>query len=44
VLSKHASGVFSSPLAEWLEAQGIKSLEDLARCDQYLSELKQKDS
>jgi len=39
-LSQRSSGVFGSPIADWREAQGIKSREDLARCEQYLSELK----
>ena len=38
-LAKGACGVFSTPLADWREAQGIKSLEDLGRCERYLSEL-----
>ncbi len=43
-LARQAYGVFSTPLADWREAQGIKSLEDLGRCEQYLSELKHIDS
>jgi hypothetical protein len=38
-LSKRAHGVFCCPIADWRETQGIKSREDLARCEQYLSEL-----
>jgi len=43
-LARKACGVFSTPLADWREAQGIKNLEDLGRCEQYLSELQDKES
>jgi galactokinase/CTP:molybdopterin cytidylyltransferase MocA len=40
-LAGHSHGVLASPIADWREAQGIKSLEDLARCEQYMAELRQ---
>ncbi|MBM3804640.1 MAG: hypothetical protein FJW26_20280 [Acidimicrobiia bacterium] len=44
LLAQRACGVFCSPIADWRETQGIKSLEDLIRCEQFLSELKNVDS
>jgi len=32
-------GVFACPIADSREEQGIKSLEDVARCEQFISEL-----
>jgi len=34
------SGVFASPFADPREEQGIKRLEDVSRCEQFISELK----
>ena len=33
-------GVFASPFADPREEQGIKRLEDVSRCEQFISELK----
>ena len=39
-LASRKSGVCASPFADAREEQGIKRLEDVARCEQFLSELK----
>lgn len=39
-LASRACGVFGSPFADPREEQGIKRLEDVSRCEQFLSELK----
>jgi bifunctional N-acetylglucosamine-1-phosphate-uridyltransferase/glucosamine-1-phosphate-acetyltransferase GlmU-like protein len=39
VLAARKHGVFASPFADPLEEQGIKRLEDLSRCERFLSEL-----
>ena len=39
-LASRKFGVFASPFADPREEQGIKRLEDLSRCDQFLRELK----
>ena len=39
-LSKRELGVWASPFADAREEQGIKRLEDVARCEQFMSELK----
>jgi bifunctional N-acetylglucosamine-1-phosphate-uridyltransferase/glucosamine-1-phosphate-acetyltransferase GlmU-like protein len=36
-------GVFGSPFADPREVQGIKRLEDVSRCEQFLSELRAED-
>ncbi len=33
------NGVFASPFADWREEQGIKHLDDLKRCEQFIGEL-----
>ena len=40
-LARRKTGVFASPFADAREEQGIKRLEDLARCEQFISELEQ---
>ena len=40
-LAQRESGVFASPFADPREEQGIKQLADLARCEQFISELEQ---
>lgn len=39
-LASRKFGVFASPFADPREEQGIKRLEDVLRCEQFLSELK----
>jgi N-acetylgalactosamine kinase len=39
-LAGHSHGVLASPIADWREAQGIKGLEDVVRCEQYMAELR----
>jgi hypothetical protein len=39
-LAAHSAGVMAAPIADWRETQGIKTVEDLARCEQYLAELR----
>lgn len=39
-LATRRFGVFGSPFADPREEQGIKRLEDVSRCEQFLSELK----
>jgi galactokinase/CTP:molybdopterin cytidylyltransferase MocA len=41
VLAQRTMGVFASPFADAREEQGIKRLEDLARCERFISELEQ---
>jgi bifunctional N-acetylglucosamine-1-phosphate-uridyltransferase/glucosamine-1-phosphate-acetyltransferase GlmU-like protein len=38
-LAGRAAGVMACPFADWREGQGIKTLEDVARCESYISEL-----
>ena len=38
------NAVFACPIADPREEQGIKELEDLARCEQFISELATKAS
>jgi galactokinase/CTP:molybdopterin cytidylyltransferase MocA len=40
-LTQKKLGVFASPFADAREEQGIKRLEDLARCEKFISELAQ---
>jgi hypothetical protein len=40
-LAQRKNGVFASPFADAREEQGIKRLEDLRRCEQFISELEQ---
>ena len=40
-LAARKSGVFASPFADAREVQGIKRLEDLSRCERFLSELRE---
>jgi galactokinase len=37
--SKLPNGVLASPIADWRESQGIKTRDDLARCEQFINEL-----
>lgn len=39
-LSREERGVFASPIADAREEQGIKSLADVARCEQYIESLR----
>lgn len=41
-LAQSQNGVFASPFADWREEQGIKQLDDVSRCEQFIEEL-QKD-
>ena len=41
VLAQRNFGVFASPFADPREEQGIKRLEDVSRCEQFISELKE---
>ena len=38
-LAKLQNGVLASPIADWREAQGIKTESDISRCEQFISEL-----
>jgi galactokinase/CTP:molybdopterin cytidylyltransferase MocA len=38
-LGQRETGVFACPIADSREEQGIKKLEDVGRCEQYISEL-----
>ncbi len=38
-LSGQARGVLASPIADWREQQGIKSLADISRCEQFIAEM-----
>jgi galactokinase/CTP:molybdopterin cytidylyltransferase MocA len=40
-LGRRGTGVFACPIADSREEQGIKKLEDVARCEQFISELRQ---
>jgi galactokinase/CTP:molybdopterin cytidylyltransferase MocA len=40
-LAQKRNGVLASPIADLREEQGIKSLDDLARCEKFISELEQ---
>ena len=42
--SSQETGVLASPIADSREEQGIKKLEDVARCEQFISELAQEHS
>ena len=43
-LAARATGVLASPLADAREEQGIKTLEDLARCERFIEELNARES
>ena len=43
-LAKRKNGVFACAIADWREEQGIKQLEDLSRCEQFISELQQEET
>ena len=43
-LAQRESGVFASPFADPREEQGIKRLEDLSRCERFISELEQEET
>jgi len=43
-LAQRESGVFASPFADPREEQGIKRLEDLSRCEKFISELEQEET
>lgn len=43
-LAKRECGVFACPFADAREEQGIKRLEDVSRCEQFISELKAEES
>jgi galactokinase/CTP:molybdopterin cytidylyltransferase MocA len=38
-LAKIQDGVLASPIADWREAQGIKTVSDISRCEQFIREL-----
>jgi CTP:molybdopterin cytidylyltransferase MocA len=40
-LSSRDDGVFACPVADWREAQGIKSREDVALCERFIAELQE---
>ncbi|MDQ2921283.1 MAG: NTP transferase domain-containing protein, partial [Acidobacteriota bacterium] len=40
-LGQRETGVFACPIADSREEQGIKKLEDVGRCEQFISELQQ---
>ncbi len=37
--AQQPNGVFASPFADWREEQGIKQLDDVSRCEQFILEL-----
>ena len=37
--AQREDGVFASPFADWREEQGIKQLDDVSRCEQFIREL-----
>jgi galactokinase/CTP:molybdopterin cytidylyltransferase MocA len=41
--AKLQNGVLASPFADWREAQGIKTVSDISRCEQFISELESDD-
>nr|MBA3439581.1 NTP transferase domain-containing protein [Pyrinomonadaceae bacterium] len=43
ILSEQEIGVLASPIADAREEQGIKGLEDIARCEQFILELQTND-
>ncbi len=43
-LGQRETGVFACPIADSREEQGIKQLEDVSRCEQFISELEQEQS
>ncbi|MFL6208641.1 MAG: NTP transferase domain-containing protein [Pyrinomonadaceae bacterium] len=43
-LAERQTGVFASPIADRREEQGIKNLDDVARCEKYISDLSRGDS
>jgi hypothetical protein len=36
--AQQPNGVFASPFADWREEQGIKQLDDVSRCEQFIQE------
>jgi galactokinase/CTP:molybdopterin cytidylyltransferase MocA len=40
-LAQRTAGVFATPIADWREEQGIKQLEDLSKCEEFISKLEQ---
>ncbi len=42
--AQRENGVFASPLADWREEQGIKQLDDVSRCEQFIRELKMEEA
>ena len=38
-LSERKNGVLASPIADWREEQGIKTVDDVSTCEGYISEL-----
>ena len=42
--SSQETGVFACPIADTREEQGIKTLDDVARCERFISELAQEQS
>ena len=42
-LAQKRNGVLASPIADLREAQGIKCLDDLARCEKFISELEREE-
>jgi len=43
-LAQKRNGVLASPIADLREAQGIKCLDDLARCEKFISELEREEA
>jgi CTP:molybdopterin cytidylyltransferase MocA len=43
VLAQRRTGVLASPIADLREEQGIKRLDDLARCQKFISELEREE-
>lgn len=43
-LCERETGVFASPITDAREEQGIKNFDDIARCEQFISELQQEQS
>jgi bifunctional N-acetylglucosamine-1-phosphate-uridyltransferase/glucosamine-1-phosphate-acetyltransferase GlmU-like protein len=42
--ARQPNGVFASPFADWREEQGIKQLDDVSQCEQFIHELQKEHS
>jgi bifunctional N-acetylglucosamine-1-phosphate-uridyltransferase/glucosamine-1-phosphate-acetyltransferase GlmU-like protein len=42
--AQQRNGVFATPFADWREEQGIKHLDDVSQCEQFIHELQKEHS